>query len=176
MTTTKTFLERITTTSLRKKRKRLERGTINQILERLYRKKKRISCEERIQKSLMLFQRFLSAQKELKIQLHEELNGHGGTCLCADVYATGGGYRVIGRVADGGLDPRIEAGRRAERVIRSTRSPLKRSSISLSKASLKPINSMRKKTFRIAGSGRIGRSSGTSIALGATTSTTSSWP
>ena len=108
--------------------------------------------------------------------MHQAPSGRGGTCLCADAYATGGGHRATGRDAVGGHDPRIEAGKRAGSVIRSSRSPLKRSSISLSKASLKPINSMKKKTFRIAGSGRIGQSSGTSIALGATTSTTSSWP
>lgn len=108
--------------------------------------------------------------------MHQALSGRGGTCLCADAYATGGVHRATERDAVGGHDLRIEAGRRAESVIRSSRNPLKRSSISHSKASLKPINSMRKKTFRIAGSGRIGRSFGTSIALGVTTSTTSSWP
>jgi hypothetical protein len=61
MTTTKTFLERTTTTSLRKKRKSKEKETITPILERQFTKRKRISCEERIPKSLTLFQGLLSA-------------------------------------------------------------------------------------------------------------------
>jgi hypothetical protein len=176
MTTTKTFLERTTITSSRKKRKLKERRAITLKLEQQFRKRKRISCEEWIQKSLTLFQRHHSSQKDLEIQLHQALSGRGGICLCADVYATCGVLRATGRGAVGGNALRIKAVRRAGSVIRSTRNLQKRSSISPSRVSLKPINSMRKKTFKIAGSGRIGRSSGTSIALAATTSTTSSWP
>ena len=176
MTTTRTFLERTTTTSSRKKRKRKERRAITLKLERQFRKRKRISWEEWIPKSLTQFLRYRSSQKDLEMQPHQELSGHGGICLCVDASATGGEHKATGRGAVGGSDPRIEAARRAGSVIRSTRNPQKRSSISPSRASLKPINSMRKKTFKIAGSVRIGRSSGTFIALAATTSTISSWP